>query len=76
MPERLFDATLAITNKVPLREPELKSLRSLRYIGVAAYVYGPSPASMGGPDEFVDIEEFLHILRTHALSAYDYLLAS
>jgi succinyl-diaminopimelate desuccinylase len=47
--------------------------RLWRYIGVPAYVYGPSPASMGGPDEFVDIEEFLHILRTHALSAYDYL---
>lgn len=47
--------------------------RLWRYLGVPAYVYGPSPASMGGCDEFVDIEEFLHILRTHALSAYDYL---
>jgi succinyl-diaminopimelate desuccinylase len=48
--------------------------RLWRYIGVPAYVYGPSPASMGGPDEFVEIEEFLHILRTHTLSAYDYLM--
>ena len=47
--------------------------RLWRYLGVPAYVYGPSPASMGGRDEFVDIEEFLHIVRTHALSAYDYL---
>ena len=47
--------------------------RLWRYEGVPAYVYGPSPASMGGRDEFVEIEEFLHILRTHALSAYDYL---
>ena len=47
--------------------------RLWRYLGVPAYVYGPSPASMGGRDEFVEIEEFLHIVRTHALSAYDYL---
>jgi len=50
--------------------------RLWRYEGVPAYVYGPSPASMGGRDEFVDIEEFLHIIRTHALSAYDYLTRS
>lgn len=47
--------------------------RLWRYLGVPAYVYGPSPASMGGRDEFVEVEEFLHIVRTHTLSAYDYL---
>jgi succinyl-diaminopimelate desuccinylase len=31
---------------------------------------------MGSYDEHVDIEEFLHIVRTHALSAYDYLSRS
>jgi len=40
--------------------------RLWRQQGVPAYVCGPSPASMGGRDEFVDIEDFLHILRTHA----------
>lgn len=34
--ERLIDATMAITNKVPLREATLKGLRSLRLIAVAA----------------------------------------
>lgn len=34
--ERLEDATIAITNKVPLREAELIELPSLRFIGVAA----------------------------------------
>jgi succinyl-diaminopimelate desuccinylase len=38
-----------------------------------AYLYGPSPISMGRRDEHVTIEEFLHVVRTHALSAYDYL---
>jgi succinyl-diaminopimelate desuccinylase len=28
---------------------------------------------MGSHDEHVEVEEFLHIVRTHALSAYDYL---
>jgi succinyl-diaminopimelate desuccinylase len=29
---------------------------------------------MGSTDEHVDVEEFLHIVRVHALSAYDYLM--
>jgi glycerate dehydrogenase len=33
---RLRDATIAITNKVPLKEPQLRELRSLRLIAVAA----------------------------------------
>jgi succinyl-diaminopimelate desuccinylase len=28
---------------------------------------------MGSFDEYVEIEEFLHIVRTHALSGYDFL---
>jgi glycerate dehydrogenase len=34
--DRLIDATIAITNKVPLREAELRVLNSLRFIAVAA----------------------------------------
>ena len=47
--------------------------RLWRYREVPAYVYGPSPKTMGKNDERVAIEEFLHIVRTHTLSAYDYL---
>ena len=47
--------------------------RLWRYIDVPAYVYGPFPYGMGSVDEHVDIEEFIHIVRTHVLSAYDYL---
>jgi len=47
--------------------------RLWRYINVPAYVYGPPPANMGSFDEYVDIEDFLHVVRTHVLSAYDYL---
>ena len=47
--------------------------RLWRYRDVPAYVYGPFPRGMGSWDEHVEIEEFLHIVRTHVLSAYDYL---
>jgi succinyl-diaminopimelate desuccinylase len=47
--------------------------RLWRYRNVPAYVYGPSPTGMGTGDEHVPIEDFLHIVRTHVLSAYDYL---
>lgn len=47
--------------------------RYWRYRGVPAYLYGPSPKSMGRADEHVLIDEFLHVVRTHVLSAYDYL---
>ena len=60
------------------RPPPIVSLggtdaRFWRRRGVPAYVYGPSPAGMGGPDEGVDVEEFLHVVRTHAVSAWRYL---
>jgi succinyl-diaminopimelate desuccinylase len=47
--------------------------RFWRAAGVPAYVYGPSPEGMGAPDESVRIDEFLHVVKTHALSAFDYL---
>ena len=47
--------------------------RLWRYRDIPAYVYGPFPKGMGSWDEHVEVEEFLHIVRTHVLSAYDYL---
>lgn len=60
------------------RPPPIVSLggadaRFWRRRGVPSFVYGPSPAGMGGPDEGVLIDEFLHIVRTHTLSAWRYL---
>jgi succinyl-diaminopimelate desuccinylase len=49
--------------------------RLWRYRDIPAYVYGPFPYGMGSADEHVGVEEFLHIVRVHALSAYDYLMA-
>jgi succinyl-diaminopimelate desuccinylase len=50
--------------------------RLWRYRDIPAYVYGPFPTGMGSADEHVDVEDFLHIVKVHALSAYDYLMAS
>jgi succinyl-diaminopimelate desuccinylase len=50
--------------------------RLWRYRGVPAYVYGPSPKTMGKSDERIAVAEFLHIVRVHALSAFDYLSAA
>jgi succinyl-diaminopimelate desuccinylase len=47
--------------------------RLWRFRGIPAYIYGPTPNGVGATDEYVEIEEFFHIVRTHALSAYDYL---
>lgn len=47
--------------------------RLWRYLDIPAYVYGPPPRGMGSYDEYVEIDEFFHIVRTHVLSAYDYM---
>ncbi len=47
--------------------------RYWRWRGIPAYLYGPSPRTMGRRDEHVTIDELMHIVRTHALSAFDYL---
>jgi len=49
--------------------------RFWRRSGVPAFVYGCSPAGMGGIDESVSVAEFHHVLRVHALAACDYLMA-
>jgi succinyl-diaminopimelate desuccinylase len=47
--------------------------RFWRAKGVPAFVYGCSPAGMGGVDESVSLAEFHHVTGVHALAAWDYL---
>ena len=51
----------------------LTDTRLWRDRNIPAYVYGPFPHNMAAADEHVEVEEFLHIVKTHVLSAYDYL---
>ena len=41
--------------------------------GVPAYVYGCKATNMARPDEYVELEEYFHVIRTHALAAAAYL---
>lgn len=47
--------------------------RLWRYRNIPTCVYGPYPYGMGSYDEHVDVEEYLHIVRTHVLAAYAYM---
>jgi succinyl-diaminopimelate desuccinylase len=41
--------------------------------GVPAYLYGCAPNNMAKPDEWVAVEDYLHVVRCHALAAAAYL---
>jgi succinyl-diaminopimelate desuccinylase len=47
--------------------------RLWRYAEIPAIVYGPPPTGMGSTDEHVTVDDFLHVVRCHVLSAYDYM---
>ncbi|MBN2334315.1 ArgE/DapE family deacylase [Candidatus Bathyarchaeota archaeon] len=48
-------------------------LKFWRGRGVPSYYYGPTNHGMGTVDEYVEVEEYMHIVKVHTLSAYDYL---
>lgn len=47
--------------------------RYWRYRNVPGYVFGCSPGRMSTTDESVSVDEYLLVVRTHMLSAIDYL---
>jgi succinyl-diaminopimelate desuccinylase len=57
---------------VSLGATDMKHWRSR---GVPGYVYGCAPNNMAKGDEWVAIDEYLHIVRTHAVAAASYLSA-
>ncbi|MGZ3339280.1 MAG: M20/M25/M40 family metallo-hydrolase [Reyranella sp.] len=58
---------------VPIATLALTDTRWWRNAGIPAYIYGCAPDGMASHDESVSLEEFLHVLRVHALSAAAYL---
>jgi succinyl-diaminopimelate desuccinylase len=58
---------------VPVITLAATDARYWRLSGVPAYIYGCSPDLMGTYDESVGVEEFLNVVRVHALSAAAYL---
>ena len=58
---------------VPIATLALTDTRWWRNAGIPAYIYGCAPDGMASHDKSVSLEEFLHVLRVHALSAAAYL---
>jgi succinyl-diaminopimelate desuccinylase len=40
---------------------------------IPSYYYGPMNHGMGTVDEYVEVEELMHVVKVHLLSAYQYL---
>lgn len=69
------NAALLEPGLIPARvvSPGGTDARLWRLNGVPAVVYGPSPHGMGSVDEYVSIDEFVHVVKSHVLAAWDYL---
>jgi len=48
-------------------------LKFWRDAGIPSYYYGPTNHGMGTIDEYVEVQELLHLTKVHLLSAYEYL---
>lgn len=49
--------------------------RFWRHAGIPAFIYGPNSKNISAPNESVGIEDFVNVVRVHALTALDYLSA-
>ena len=69
------DAAQRVTGlrPVPVITLAATDARFWRLSGVPAYIYGCSPDLMGTYDKSFGVEEFLNVVRVHALSAAAYL---
>ncbi|MEM8744806.1 MAG: M20/M25/M40 family metallo-hydrolase [Pseudomonadota bacterium] len=47
--------------------------RLYRAVGIPSVVCGLTPHNLGGPDEYVDIDELVDVTKIHALSAFRFL---
>ncbi|HEY8368230.1 MAG TPA: ArgE/DapE family deacylase [Thermodesulfobacteriota bacterium] len=47
--------------------------RLFRAHGVPTVIYGPRPFNMGGIDEHIAVDDFLTVVKVHALTIVDYL---
>lgn len=64
-----------VIGKRPVAIPSLGATdcKFYRYKDVPTYVFGVSPETMAAKNESVSIDEFLAVLKTHVLSAWEYL---
>ena len=71
----IADNVQSIIGTRPVAIPSLGATdcKHWRRAGVPAYIYGPAPGRMAMTDESVPVEEFMAVVKAHALSAWDYL---
>ncbi|KAI3391316.1 hypothetical protein diail_7604 [Diaporthe ilicicola] len=64
-----------VTGRRPLAIPSMGATdcKFYRYRGIPAYVFGVPPDTMGAKNESVSIEDFLSVVKTHVLAAWEYL---
>lgn len=65
----------AVTGTRPVAVPSLGATdcKFWRYRNVPAYVYGPAPGRMAMTNESVPVSEFMAVIKTHTLAAWDFL---
>ncbi|SFQ33589.1 Acetylornithine deacetylase/Succinyl-diaminopimelate desuccinylase [Variovorax sp. 770b2] len=65
----------SVTGVRPLALPSLGATdcKFWRYQHIPAFIFGPTPKNMAAPNESVDIGEFLAVIKTHALAAWEFL---
>jgi succinyl-diaminopimelate desuccinylase len=73
--QTMADMAEEVTGKRPVAIPGLGATdcKFWRYKGIPAFVYGVSPQSMGTENERVLIEEFLSVVKVHAITVLEYL---
>lgn len=69
----VVERDLARPRPVPCVSLGGSDARYWRWRGVPAFLYGPSPVTMGRADEHVLVDEFLAVAKAHALAAFDWL---
>ncbi len=58
---------------LPIVSLGASDLKFWREHGIPSYYYGPTNHGMGTIDEYVEVEELIHLTKVHLLSAYEYL---
>lgn len=58
---------------LPISSLAATDARKWRMKSIPAYTYGTTASNVAMADEYTDIEEWIGVVKTHTLSAYDYL---
>jgi succinyl-diaminopimelate desuccinylase len=73
---RIIDASacsVGLPPLVPIPSVGGSDCRLWRERGIPAYVFGTTPHNIAAPNESTSIEDFMQVVRVHALSSYAFL---